>query len=110
MVNGEGLRINLIMIKPIGGLLLVKEKEEAERITAGGLVISYAISDSGPKQGTVIDKGEGEYNYKGDLIPIDYINVGDIVFYPGHGATDIEDEEGAKYVLLNVKNVLAKKV
>jgi co-chaperonin GroES (HSP10) len=110
MVNGEELRINLIMIKPIGGLLLVKEKEESERITAGGLVISYAISDSGPKQGTVVDKGEGEYNYKGDLIPMDYINIGDIVFYPERGGTDIEDEDGTKYILLNVKNVLAKKV
>lgn len=98
------------MIKPIGGLLLVKEKEMAERITAGGLVISYAISDSGPKQGTVIDKGEGEYNYKGDLIPIDYISIGDTVYYPQHGGTDIEDEDGTKYILLNVKNVLAKKL
>jgi co-chaperonin GroES (HSP10) len=98
------------MIKPIGGLLLVKEKEEAERITAGGLVISYAVSDSGPKQGTVVDMGEGEYNYKGDLIPIDYISVGDIVYYPQHGGTDIEDEDGSKYILLNVKNVLAKKI
>ena len=98
------------MIKPIGGLLLVKEKEESEKITAGGIVISYAISDSGPKQGTVVDMGEGEYNYKGDLIPMDYIKVGDTVYYPQHGGTDIEDEDGSKYILLNVKNVLAKKI
>jgi co-chaperonin GroES (HSP10) len=110
MVNGEELRIKIIMIKPIGGLLLVKEKQESERVTAGGLVISYAVSSSGPKQGEVIDKGEGEYNYKGDLIAMDYISVGDVVYYPEHGGTDIEDEEGNKYILLNVKNVLAKKV
>lgn len=98
------------MIKPIGGLLLIKEKQESERITAGGLVISYAVVDSGPKQGTVVDKGEGEYNYKGDLIPIDYIAVGDIVYYPQHGGSEIEDEDGTRYILLNVKNVLAKKI
>jgi co-chaperonin GroES (HSP10) len=41
---------------------------------------------------------------------MDYISVGDVVYYPQHGGTDIEDEDGTKYVLLNVKNVLAKKV
>jgi co-chaperonin GroES (HSP10) len=98
------------MIKPIGGLLLVKDKEEGEKISRGGIVLTHLVQDSGPKEATVIDKGEGEYNYKGDLIPMDYISVGDTVYYPQHGGTDIEDEDGTKYVLLNVKNVLAKKI
>lgn len=98
------------MIKPVGGLLLVKDKEEGEKISKGGIVLSHISHDSGPKEATVIDKGEGEHNYKGDLIPIDYIAVGDVVYYPQHGGTEIEDEDGTKYVLLNVKNVLAKKV
>jgi len=97
------------MINPIGGLLLVKDKEEGEKISKGGIVLTHLVQDSGPKEATVIAKGEGEYNYKGDLIPMDYISVGDIVYYPQHGGTDIEDEDGTKYVLLNVKNVLAKK-
>lgn len=98
------------MIKPIGGMLLVKEKEQGEKISKGGIVLSHITQDSGPKEGTVIDVGDGEYNYKGNLIPIDYIDIGDIVYYPQHGGTDIEDEDGTKYLLLNVKNVLAKKV
>jgi co-chaperonin GroES (HSP10) len=98
------------MIKPIGGLLLVKDKEEGEKISKGGIVLTHLVQDTGPKEAKVIAKGEGEYNYKGDLIPMDYISVGDIVYYPQHGGTDIEDEDGTKYVLLNVKNVLAKRL
>ena len=98
------------MINPIGGLLLVKDKEEGEKISKGGIVLTHLVQDTGPKEAKVIAKGEGEYNYKGDLIPMDYISVGDIVYYPQHGGTDIEDEDGTKYVLLNVKNVLAKRL
>ncbi len=87
------------MIKPIGGLLLVKDKESAgEKVSKGGIVLSHISNDHGPKEAEVIAKGEGEYNYKGDLIPMDYISVGDVVYYPQHGGTDIEDEDGTKYV------------
>ena len=97
------------MIKPIGAMLLVKKIEVKDRTTSTGLVISAAFSDQGPTKATVIDLGDGEYNYKGDLIPIQGIDIGDIVFYPEHGATPIEDEDGEKYLLLNAKNVLAIK-
>jgi co-chaperonin GroES (HSP10) len=82
------------MIKPLGNILLVKKIESAEKTTKTGLVISAAFTDTGPSQGTVIAVGNGEANYKGDVIPINDIDVGDIVFFPDHAGTDIDDEDG----------------
>ena len=97
------------MIKPLGSMLLITKVDSGEKTTKGGLVISSAISDTGPKIGQVVSKGEGEANYKGEIIPIHNINVGDLVYYPEHSGTDIEDDEGNKYLLINCKNILAVK-
>jgi len=97
------------MIKPIGAMLLVKKLERGDKTTTTGLVISASFLDDGPAQGTVVDMGDGEYNYKADLIPINGIDIGDTIFYPDHSGTPIEDEDGTKYLLLNAKNVLAIK-
>ena len=97
------------MIKPIGSMLLVEKIEHGDKTTKTGLVISAAFTDNGPKQGKVIDMGDGEFNYKGDLIPILGIDIDDIIYYPEHSGTEIEDEEGNKYLLLSNKHVMAKK-
>ena len=97
------------MIKPLGGIVLIKKIEKGEKITKGGIVISSVLSDTGPSEGTVIELGTGEQNYKGEVIPIKDIKVGDTVYYPDHSGTDIEDSEGVKYVLVNSKNILAIK-
>lgn len=90
-------------------MLLITKIDSGEKTTKGGLVISSTISDTGPKLGQVVSKGEGETNYKGEIIPIHGINVGDLVYYPEHSGTDIEDDEGNKYLLINCKNILAVK-
>jgi co-chaperonin GroES (HSP10) len=97
------------MIKPIGAMLLIKKIETGEKTTATGLVLSASFAEQGPSKANVIAMGEGEYNYKGDLIPIGGINVGDVIFYPEHAGTEIEDDDNTKYLLLNFKNVLAIK-
>jgi co-chaperonin GroES (HSP10) len=97
------------MIKPIGGLLLVKRNQSEDRTTKSGLVISAAVSESDMKTGTIIDMGEGEQNYLGDLIPIIGLNVGDVVYYTERSATEIEDEDSTKYDLISSKNVMAKR-
>ena len=97
------------MIKPLGQMLLIEKIELGDKTTTTGLVISAAFSDSGPKTGKVIDLGDGEYNYKGDLIPILGIDIDDIVYYPEHGGTEIEDDDGNKFLLINSKNIIAKK-
>jgi co-chaperonin GroES (HSP10) len=96
------------MIKPIGGMLLLTRTQEEDKKTKSGLVISAAFNDSGPKSGTIVDMGDGEANYKGEIIPIPGVDIGDLVYFPDHVGTEIEDEEGNKYLLLNHKNVMAK--
>jgi co-chaperonin GroES (HSP10) len=97
------------MIKPIGGLLLVKRNQSEDKTTKSGLVISAALSESDMKTGTIIDMGPGEQNYLGDIIPIIGLNVGDTVYYTERSATEIEDEDSTKYDLISSKNVLAKR-
>jgi co-chaperonin GroES (HSP10) len=97
------------MIRPLGNMLLITKIDSGEKTTKGGLVISSVISDTGPKIGKVVSKGQGESNYKGEVIPINEINVEDLVYYPEHSGTDIEDEDGNKYLLINCKNILAVK-
>ena len=97
------------MIKPYGAMLLIEEEKQSDKTTASGLVISAAFNDPGLRKGRIVDLGDGEYNYKGDLITINGLDINDIVYYPQHGGTDVEDEDGTKYLLLNAKNVLAVK-
>lgn len=97
------------MIKPIGGLLLVKRNQSEDKTTKSGLVITASVSDSDMKTGTIIDMGPGEQNYLGDLIPTIGLNIGDTVYYTERSATEIEDEDSNKYDLISPKNVLAKR-
>ena len=97
-----------MMIKPIGGMLLVTKKQEEDKTTKSGLVISAVFNDSGPKIGTIVDMGAGEVNYRGDLIPISELDIGDEIYFPDHTGTEIEDENSNKYILINHKHVMAK--
>jgi co-chaperonin GroES (HSP10) len=96
------------MIKPIGGMLLITKKQDEDKTTKSGLVISAAFNDHGPKSGTIVDMGDGEVNYKGDVVPITELDIGDVVFFPDHTGTDIEDENSNKYLLINHKHIMAK--
>ena len=97
------------MIKPYGNLLLVKENKVEDRTTSSGIVLSAAFNDSGLRTGKIIDLGNGEYNYKGDLVPINGLDIDDVVYYHQNSGSEIEDSDGEKYLLLNTKNVLAIK-
>lgn len=95
-------------IKPIGGMLLIKKIEESDKTTKSGLVITAGMGSSGPQSGVVVNMGAGEVNYKGDLIPISEISLGDTVYFPEHVGTDIEDKDGNKYLLINHKHIMAR--
>jgi co-chaperonin GroES (HSP10) len=97
------------MIKPYGNLLLIKENKVEDRTTSSGIVLMASLSDSSLRVGSIIDLGNGEYNYKGELVPINGLDIGDSVYYNQNSGTDIEDEDGEKYLLLNTKSVLAIK-
>lgn len=97
------------MIKPLGNMILIEKIEKTDRTTSTGLVISATFNDYGPNQGIVIAMGGGEQNYKGEILAIPEIKVGDIVYFPEHGGIEIEDDNSKKYILITSKNVLAIK-
>jgi len=97
------------MIKPYGNLLLIKEEKVEDRTTSSGIVLMASLNDSALRVGKIVDLGNGEYNYKGDLVPINGLDIGDNVYYNQNSGIDIEDEGGEKYLLLNTKSVLAIK-
>lgn len=97
------------MIKPIGAMVLIKPEEEAEKTTKSGIVIASTVTKYGPKSGVIVDIGDGEQNYKGETIPINTMDIGDIVFYMDGSGTEVEDNDGTKYILVNNKHILAIK-
>jgi co-chaperonin GroES (HSP10) len=97
------------MIKPYGNLLLIKEDKVEDKTTSSGIVLMASLSESSLRTGKIIDLGNGEHNYKGELIPINGLDIGDIVYYNQNSGIDVEDEGGDKYLLLNTKSVLAIK-
>jgi co-chaperonin GroES (HSP10) len=97
------------MIKPYGNLLLIKENRVEDRTTSSGIVLMASLNDSALRVGSIVDMGNGEHNYKGELIPINGLEIGDSVYYNQNSGIDIEDESGEKYLLLNTKSVLAIK-
>ena len=97
------------MIKPLGNMVLIEEIKAGEKTTATGLVIAGPSANQGPKQGKVVAIGDGEQNYRGDIIPVPEIEIGDIVLYPEFGGTEVEDSDGTKYILIVSKNLLAIK-
>jgi co-chaperonin GroES (HSP10) len=97
------------MIQPLGNMVLLSKIVKEDRTTSTGLVLSAAFSDYGPNEGIVIAIGTGEQNYKGDIIPVPELKVGDIVYFPEHGGIEMEDEDNKKYILVTSKNILAIK-
>ena len=97
------------MIKPYGAMLLIEPDKVEDKTTASGLLIAAAFADTGFKTGKIVAMGDGEFNYKGDLIPILGLDLDNVVYYNEHSGHDIEDEDGKKYLLLNAKHVLAIK-
>ena len=95
------------MIKPLGALILIKKIDEEEKTTKSGLVLTGLTTDNELKLATVLALGGGEHNSEGKTIPIDYLNVGDIVYFNARNATEITDEDNEKYLIISAKNIIA---
>jgi len=94
-------------IRPYGALVLVKENVVTDTKTASGLVLTAGIVDSYVRSGTVIDIGPGERSaFNNDIMIMDGIKKGMTVYYGRGSGTDIKDESGEEYILINYKNLL----
>ena len=91
--------------KPLADRIIV-EQEEAEAKTASGIVLPDAAQEK-PQLGTVLAVGQGKYNDKGELTPLQ-INVGDVVVFSKYGGTELK-ESGKEYLIIKESDVLAVK-
>lgn len=90
-------------IKPLGKLLLVKEFENTESKTAGGLIITATAAERDLKRATVVEVGPGERSgFNGELYPVDTIKEGMVVYYSPNHATEVNDNvTGEKLYFIN---------
>ncbi|MGZ3721466.1 MAG: GroES family chaperonin [Bdellovibrionales bacterium] len=77
--------------------------DEAPTKTAGGLIIPGMASER-PSRGTVVAKGRGRRNKKGQIRPLD-VNVGDRVLYAEYSGTKI-NFSNATVLILREEDVL----
>jgi co-chaperonin GroES (HSP10) len=97
-------------IRPYGALILVKENVVADTTTASGLVLTAGILDSHVRSGTVIHVGPGERSaFNNEIMTMDDIQKDMTVYYGRGSGTEIKDEDGQEYLLINYKNLLGFK-
>ncbi|RRD50911.1 co-chaperone GroES [Arachnia propionica] len=90
-------------IKPLEDRVLVKPLE-AEQTTASGLVIPDTAKEK-PQEGQVVAIGPGRIDDKGNRVPLD-VAEGDVVIFSKYGGTEVK-YDGAEYLLLNARDILA---
>lgn len=90
-------------IKPLGDRVLVK-REEAEDITAGGIIIPDTAKDK-PSKGVVVSVGEGTKNEKGELIPM-VLKAGDKIYFTKWGGSEVK-LNGEELLIMKESDVLA---
>lgn len=99
----------MLKFEPVGSLVLIRELEE-ERVTKAGIILTEDLNRYTTK-GEVVQIGSGERSKKtGKRIPVDLVE-GDVVYYTAYANhTEIRQENGDKFVLVNAPDILAKEV
>lgn len=90
-------------IRPLHDRVVV-ERSEAERKTAGGIVLPDNAKEK-PKQGTVIAVGPGRILENGEIRALD-VKRDDLVLFEGFAGSDIK-LDGKEYLILSEKEILA---
>lgn len=89
-------------IRPLADRIMV-QPEEAESKTAGGIVIPDTNKEK-PMRGKVVAIGNGKYDDKGSLRPLQ-VKVGDKVLYGKYAGTNIE-LEGTDFLVMREEDVM----
>jgi chaperonin GroES len=92
-----------VVLRPLEDRIVV-EPQEAEQVTASGLVIPDTAKEK-PQEGKVLAVGPGRFDDKGTRIPVD-VQVGDVVLYSKYGGTEVK-YSGQEYLVLSARDVLA---
>lgn len=90
-------------VKPLGEKVLIKRLEPEEK-TAGGIVLPETAKEK-PKQGKVIEVGEGKLLDSGERVKSS-LKKGDKVIFTSYAGTEVK-VEGEEYLLMSQDDVLA---
>jgi len=90
-------------VKPLGEKVLIKRLEPEEK-TAGGIVLPDTAKEK-PKQGKVIEVGEGKLLDSGERVKSS-LKKGDKVIFTSYAGTEVK-VEGEEYLLMSQDDVLA---
>ncbi len=98
------LTVGASSLRPLGDRVLIKIVAQEEK-TAGGLFLPDSAKEK-PQIGEIVAVGPGRKNDKTSTIqPLD-VKIGDKVLYSKYSGTEIKIE-GAEYLLVNEKDILA---
>ena len=89
--------------QPLGDRVVI-EREEAEKVTAGGIVLPDSAKDK-PTRGTVVSVGEGRLLKDGKRIPLQ-VKVGDRVLFSAYGGDNFKLRD-RELVLMREEDILA---
>jgi len=92
-------------LKPLNDYVLVKPIKDEPKTASW--IITAPTSKEKPWKGEVIAIWEGKRNDNWDLIKIDNVKVGDIVYFTKYSPEEIE-VDGEKYLLIRADSILAK--
>jgi chaperonin GroES len=84
-------------------LSIVVKTNEAETVTASGLVIPDTAKEK-PQEGVVLAVGPGRFD-DGVRVPMD-VKVGDVVLYSKYGGTEMKFNN-EEFLVLSARDVLA---
>ncbi|MFA5928116.1 MAG: co-chaperone GroES [Candidatus Margulisiibacteriota bacterium] len=91
------------MLQPLGDRLIVKRREEEEKIVKG-IVLPDTATEK-PLEGEVIAVGPGRILDSGQRSPMD-IKKGDIVIFAKYGGSDVKYKHD-EFLILEERDILA---
>ena len=81
---------------------VVVEREEEEKTSAGGIILSGSATEK-PSQGKVIAVGPGKKNDSGELTHMG-VSVGDTVIFGQYGGSEVKID-GQEYLILGESDI-----
>lgn len=94
-----------MQLKPLGDRVIIKIKENTERMVGG--ILLPETSKEKPNEGEVIAVGPGKY-YDGQLLPM-YVKEGDKVIYKKFAGSEVDLDEEGTYIIMSQDEILAIK-
>jgi chaperonin GroES len=92
-------------IKPLYDRVVIKKIEDAERKTAGGIVLPDSVQDKKGLRGEIVAVGEGKLLDNGTVRPL-AIKVGDKVAYAEYSGRAIRFDD-VEYQIVKEEDILA---